>query len=243
MARNKSTQNIVIDAIRMLGEFGEQFEQVPPHVETQGIDRMNDLLGYYAATGVNIPFYTTFDLTLNAGQREYVISNDPSSDLVKNPIVEVIFANIVIEGVYWPVHVITSREMFYNIFSEDTKTRPYKLLLERNVDTSKLIFYPNPDQQYTCNIKAKLEFSEIEANDTLTEIPIFWHRYLKYRVAKDLKPFYPGSNWTPEMEIDLRDMEETIKAMATQNADYSFDTGTALLKDYTYGYYRNKVTT
>lgn len=218
-----TAQKIIVNAIRMLNIFSEQFEDIPGHVETQALELFNENLDTHGDHGLDIPFYTATDVSLVAGQDEYtVLSNN-------NPIVQLLFANIkfIDNEQRYPVDIIEPGRLYKRNFNLDSKGRPQEVILKKAFGTSSLIFYPVPDQAYTCEIKAKIALDHVEPQDLLNEVPIFWHKFLRYELARELKNFYPKATWTAAMELEYKNLLMDIESATL--VDFSPDLDGALL--------------
>lgn len=214
-----TAQQILVRAVRMLNIFSEQFEDIPGHIETQALEILNENLGAHGALGLQIPFYDETTLALIANENEY--------DVLINtrPIVQLLFVNIIFPNSEqrYLVDIILPGRLYKRNYSFDSKSRPQEVILKRSHNNSTLIFYPVPDQAYTVEIKAKITLEEVEPKDTFLEVPIFWHKFLRYELARELKNFYPKATWTVSMENEYQRLKRNTEAATTVDLSPNID--------------------
>lgn len=202
--------------IRAFAELGLYTGYKPPSGEDilTGLYVLNELLDFFTINGFYIPFYSEILFTLTTGKDEYVISKESSADVDHNPIVEINYVNIFADGVSYPISIISYDQVDKNIINPNIYSKPKLIVLQRNVNTSKVIFYQKPDRPYDCRIRAKCYLSNVLLQDHLTELPAYFHRFLRLTLARDLKDIYKSENWSETQEEKYKDILRAVKSAA-----------------------------
>ena len=223
MATNTTAQDIVIDSIRMTGEYAQEGEDIPGWVQTRALRLLNQLLNNRSVYGVKIPLYTPTSFTMTVGKNSYEFSKLDTADVDSRPIVKVAFASININGAIYPVSVVSYDKYYKAYFSENTQGRPQNVLLKRGIDKSELMFYPAPSSGYTCDLQLKVKIDLLESQDILDELPDYWIDFLKYSLCKRQSPFFPSSVWTQSMQDDFEQLRDDVLNAADYDLSSNID--------------------
>lgn len=213
MSEDITVNDLIIRAFSTIGIYA-------PYKIVDGTDKLtalyhlNELLDYYQFSGLYIPFYSEFFFPMTVGKDEYVISNQVGADVAHNPIIELNFVNIRYLDVLYPVSILSYDEIDRNVRNPEILSRPRNIVLQKGVDTSKVIFYNKPDFPYECRIRAKTFLSDVQLQDHLTEIPGYYHRFLRYALARELKDIYKSENWGEAEEQKYQTILTEIKNAA-----------------------------
>jgi len=213
MSENITVNDLIIRSFATIGIYS-------PHKILGGQDELtalyhlNELLDYYEHNGLYLPFYSEISFALTVGQNEYVISKALTADVDHNPIVELDYVNLIVNNVSYPVRILSYDQVDLNVINTETQSRPDRVVLQRGVETSKVIFYTKPDVTYDCLIKAKTYLSNVALFDPMSEVPGYYHRFLRYALARELQDIYKSANWTPDQEQKYQTMLKEIKGAA-----------------------------
>lgn len=200
-----------------------------------GLSYLNELLDSFASDGVSIPFVKVLTFNLVVGQDTYSISNLVSADVNYERIVALSSVNLAYAGGSYPVRVITRGQLYDNYRVTQIQSRPAYVILDRQELLTNLVFYPQPDMAYECNVRAKFMLDSLELNDTLDEIPPSANKFLRYALAKELHNVYPSQTWTPQAEQEYQKLYKMFKA--GNDLDLTIDTDNILSSGYrNYGY-------
>lgn len=231
MSENITVNDLIIRSFSTIGIYSPH-KIIGGQDELTALYHLNELLDYYEHNGFYIPFYSEIAFTLTIGQSEYVISKAVTADVDHNPIIELNYVNLIADETSYPVSILSYDQIFLNQRSLTSQARPNRVVLQRNVETSTVIFDPKPDIAYDCVIKAKTYLSNVELFDPMSEVPGYYHRFLRYALARELQDIYKSANWSPEQEQKYQIMLKEIKGaadfpLATDiNPTFGTDTGT-----------------
>lgn len=235
MPQNPATANQIInEAFHMIGELSPDEIIKAPALKT-GLIRLNRMLEWYATKGVYIPFFTEFTFQMVAGQKEYTVSNVITANITAERIIELDFVNLERDNVNYPVRIVPETEIYTNVVYQNTQSIPALVTLVRQVRFSKLVFYPVPDNAYTCIVRGKSMLDKIELFDDLEELPPYYFRFLEYALARELLNFYPSANWSPMMEKEYQIMFKDI--MAANDLDMTIWPSNDLMYPYDRAYF------
>ncbi len=170
------------------------------------------MLDSFSSLGVYIPFIKTIDVTLVPNQGTYSISNIVPADFNFNRIVELDFVNISIQGVSYPVNVVDRAVILNQVRFTQGQTRPGAVYMDNLDLQTNLTFYPNPDLEYQCQIRAKFMFDRLSLFQIITEVPPKYYKFLRYALGRELRSYYPSGSWDQIKEDEYQMMLKEIKA-------------------------------
>lgn len=229
----RTAQYLITNAYYLIGVLSP--DEIPTStLITRGLDRLNDLLDYFAVNGPCIPYTGKIEFNLVEGQDEYSISNIlNNADIDHERIVDLEFVNVSRSSLSYPVRVISRADLYNVIRLQNLQTRPTSCLLIRENLQSVLKFYPVPDFEYGCTVQAKFMFDKLDLSQQINEIPVFMQRYLIYELAKELANYYPSSTFTDDARAELKKMQGALKASA--DIDISIMADNTLMTKYRNG--------
>jgi len=179
-----------------------------------GLYYLNELLDYFQSSGIFIPFFSEISFDLTVGKGDYVISNDSSADITHNPLIDLSYVNIFYDQVSYPVSIISYDQLDDNVRNTQINARPNQVILQRDVDTSRVTFWPLPDLVYGCRIRGKTYFSNVQLQDHLSEVPGYYHMFLRYALARQLIGIYKSNTWSEDQEAEYQKMLSKIETSA-----------------------------
>lgn len=212
MSASVSVNDLISRAFATIGIY-------PPYKIISGqeildaLNYFNELLDYFAHNELYIPFFKEITFTVIVGQDEYVISQDGAADVTANPIIELNYVNLLLNNVSYPVAITAYDQVISKVRNTEDQSRPDRVILQRGVETSKIIFYQKPDFAYDCVIRAKTFFTNVVLLDDLTELPKYYHRFLRLTLGRELGSIYK-TGWTPDLEARYQEMLKEIKGAA-----------------------------
>lgn len=213
MSEDITVNDLIIRAFSTIGIYAP-YKIVDGQDTLTALYHLNELLDYYQFNGLYIPFFSEIFFTMTVGKDEYVISQQVGADVTNNPIIELNYVNISYIDVLYPVDILSYDQVDRNVRNPEVYARPDKVILQRNVDTSKVIFYQKPDFPYECRLRCKTYLSNVALQDHLTEIPGYYHRFLRYALARELKDIYKSENWDQVEEAKYQTILKEIKDAA-----------------------------
>ena len=211
----RTTNDVIVNALYLLGELGVG-ETPDAFMLTTGIDLINELLTSFAADSIYIPYLTTIEFTMTAGQATYSISDMVSADITQDRIVDLSFANYTVPtsgstNLNYPMRIINKATYYGVVRQNNLVARPGFIFLDKQADESFVTTYPAPDQPYPCQLLVKCMLNELEAQDTLGELPPNYYGFLKYALARKFLAYYPSGNWPAVNEQEYNDYYDTFK--------------------------------
>jgi hypothetical protein len=122
-----------------------------------------------------------------------------------------------LDGVTYPL-IDESRGVFFGSYKYFPQLGlPRFAIVTNDLDYTTMQIYPGPSQQFNLWVYGKFSLPLITSGSTLNTLPLYYKRYLKTALAKELA-FYKGrsSAWTPDLEAryqELRDQMESVSTM------------------------------
>ncbi len=211
----KTTNQLIVDSLYLIGELATN-ETPDAYMLSTGVDLLNEILAYFTAASIYIPFLTTIDFNLVAGKSTYSISDMVPSDIIANKIVDLSFANYTVpgsqQGLIYPLKIISKAEYYGVTRQTPLNTRPAFIFLDKQAQQSFITLYPAPDQPYPCSIKVKTMMNSVSANQDLLELPPYYYGFLKYALGREFIQYYPSGNWTDKTEQKYQQYYTTLKS-------------------------------
>lgn len=226
----RTTNDLINNAFYMLGEFSPNRIPESRDVAT-GLYILNDMFDYYGTRGVRIPIFREITFTMTPGKGDYTVSNvNNSYDVNAERIIEIDFANVVYNEVSYPVKPMTEAIVKNRVRWDNLESWPEIVWLDKEVLYSTLHFYPKPSLAFECIIKGKFMLDHLELHDQLDEIPPNYNRFLRYALARELKEYYPSSNWSGTSEKEYQIMLSEL--MGSAEVDVTLRPSGILLNNY-----------
>jgi len=213
MTVNVTVNELIISAFATIGVYSP-YKIVDGQDILSGLYYLNELLDYYQVNGVYIPFFKTLQFTMTANKDTYIIASSGSPDIVNNPLVEIDWVTLfysLTDNVSYPVSIVSYDQYDTIVRNQQSYARPNKVILQRQASSSKLIFFPVPDYNYICNVRGKFYLYNLLLKDTFDELPGYYHRFLRYSLARELKCIYKSENWSAEQEKEYEVMLNEIR--------------------------------
>lgn len=208
----RTTNELIINALYLIGELGVG-ETPDAFMLSSGLELINELISKFSADSIYIPFLTTLSFTMVQGQATYSVSDIVSADINADRIVDLSFANYLVQTIEYPIRII-NKATYYGVVRLTAPTlqaRPGFVFLDKQDVESFVTFYPAPDQPYPCTLKAKIMVDRLDEHELLTELPPFYYGFMKYALARKFLAYYPSGNWPQTNEDEYQDYFSTIK--------------------------------
>lgn len=215
MARNNTitARDIIYKAFYMLGvtDFGE----VANGEDTSNaLSILNEILESWSGGGVIIPYLNQVNFMLKQGKSEYVLGKTDGADVNSLKIAQLVSINFRYDNTVYPVNILSQNVYYENLRVVNLTSLPFNAFLQNTVYDSRLIFYPIPNKDYECYVRAKFVFDDIELDDRLDEIPPHARQFFRYALARELCDFY-SKPWQPKQE----QIYNELKARMFSNAE------------------------
>lgn len=211
----RTTNDVIINSLYLIGELGVG-ETPDPFMLSTGLEIINEILDGFAADSIYVPFLTTIDFTMVVGKDRYSVSDIVPSDINADRIVDLSFANYVVqpqasEPIVYPMRIINKATYFNVVRLQNLLARPGFIFLDKQATESFLTVYPAPDQPYPCSVKCKVMINSLSANQDLTDLPPFYYGFFKYALGREFISYYPSANWNETAEQKYQDYISTLK--------------------------------
>jgi hypothetical protein len=184
-------------------------------------------------TPIVIETYGSIPLPLIAGVTYYTIWMSPSTVRLAHSEEQALYGNYIrlttdgipinvittFKGIYehrvtalvYPMRIINKAEYYGVVRQNNLLARPGFIFLDKQAQESFITVYPAPDQPYPFQIQVKSMINELNAQQSLGELPPNYYGFLKYAVGREFKAYYPSSNWPQENEDSYQDYYTALK--------------------------------
>lgn len=200
---------------------------LPGNTLQVGIQILNQLLQYYAATGLLLTIAKTVTIPITLGVEEVVCGFPdaiPTPDITLGRLANLESAWLTLTGVTYPL-IDKSRDEYLAAWKYDPlKGLPRFIIVFADTDVTRLRLYPAPDQHYEFFLRGKFEMPELQSNDNLDGFPLYFQRFLLLALGKDMA-IYTGraKAWTPLLEAMLREAQDVMESASEVNLSITGD--------------------
>jgi len=188
----------------------------------KGVQFLNELIKYYSATALMTTIAREINFPLPIAQQEITFG---SPDVVPTPdvtqagrLANLQNAWLKLDGVTYPL-IDESRNIFFSSYKYDPQVGlPRFVVIVNETEVTRMRFYPAASQIYQVHVFGKFELFSVTENDTMAYLPLYYQRYFKFAVAKDLS-FYKGRSlaWTKNLEDEYREAKKEMEAASPVN--------------------------
>lgn len=211
----RTTNDVIVNSLYLLGELG--VGEVPDaFMLSTGLEILNEILDGFDADSIYVPYLTTLNFIMVQGKDTYSISDMVPADIHADRVVDLQFANYVVqptasEPIVYPLRIINKATYFNVVRLQNLLARPGFIFLNKQPTESFITLYPAPDQPYPCILQVKVMINSLAANQDLTSLPPFYYGFLKYALAREFRSYYPSGNWNDTAEQKYQDYISTLK--------------------------------
>jgi hypothetical protein len=201
----RTTQQVINNAFYLIGLINPN-ETLPGYYTDEAIYLLNTLLDHYMAVERLIPYFENVEFQLVIGKNVY--ENGPPSF---KKVSSIGAASLEIDNVSYPLELIKYFNLDGVAYTTNVSARPTVLIMQNQIEFSKLIFYPIPDREYQLKMRVKHEISHLSDQSLLDELPVDYHRFLTYALARELSSVFRVSKaWTPLLENEYQTMKQNL---------------------------------
>lgn len=200
----------------------------------KGVRFLNELLKSYSSSSLLLTIAQKVKLTVQINQLFVTFADVgfvPPASWVGNPYYGTTLPSysggrlsnlenawLSLDGVTYPL-IDESRNVFfgsYKFFPQLGLPRFTVLTNDLNYTTMQL--YPGPSQQYDLWIYGKFELPYISESSNMSSLPLYYYRYLKYALARELA-YYKGrsSAWDQKLEAMYQEARDEMESASTMN--------------------------
>jgi hypothetical protein len=129
-----------------------------------------------------------------------------------------------LSGVTYPL-IIKSRDEFLAAWKyEPLQGLPRFIITFPETTFVRAQLYPAPSQFFDFFARGKFQKSIMTSNDSLEGLPLYFELYFLYAVAKYVSKFKGrGSVWTPDLEMEYRELKDDMEAASEVNLSIAGD--------------------
>ncbi len=188
---------------------------------SKGIQFMNEWLEASSANGLMITIAKHITYNLTVGQEEVTFAAadySPTPDVTIGRLANTQNAWLLLDGVTYPL-IIENRNTFLASYKYDPQLGlPRFAIIYNETDVTRMRLYPAPSQFFELNVYGKFQLPLLGENDTMSILPTYYKRFLRFAVAKDFA-VYKGrmEAWTPKLEDMLTAATQDMQAVSSVN--------------------------
>lgn len=197
----------------------------------KGIQFLNELIQGYGSSSLMLTIAQKVQLTVQIGQLFVTFADagfippahwtgDPnygttlpsySGGRLTN--LERVWLNL--DGVDYPL-INEDRGVFYGSYKFFPQLGlPRFAIITNDLDYTTMQIYPGPSQQYDLFVYGKFSLPLITSGGTLDTLPLYYKRYLKTALAKEIA-FYKGRSaaWDAKLEARLQELKDDMESVS-----------------------------
>lgn len=187
----------------------------------KGVRFLNELLKSYSSSSLLLTIAQKINFQIQIGQ-QFVTFGDPTYVPTPNVTVGRLSnlerAWLSLDGVDYPL-IDESRGVFFGSYKFFPQLGlPRFVIITNELNLTRMQFYPAPSQVYNVWVYAKFELPYITVNDTLSSLPLYYYRFLKFALARDLS-LYKGRSeaWTEKLEMMFQEAKDEMESVSTMD--------------------------
>ena len=186
----------------------------------KGVRFLNELLKSYSSSSLLLTIAQKVNFTVQIGQQFVTFADPtyvPTANVTIGRLSNLENAWLELDGVDYPL-IDESRNVFFGSYKYFPQLGlPRFVIITNDLNLTTMQLYPAPSQQYNMYVYGKFELPYIPETGTMSSVPLYYYRYLKFALARELA-FYKGrsSAWDAKLEgmfQEARDEMESVSAM------------------------------
>lgn len=201
---------------------------------SKGIQFLNELIQAYGSSSLMLTIAKKIELQVQIGQLFVTFADSgfvvPSSwigdpnygttlpSYSQGRLTNLERAWLNLDGVDYPL-INESRGVFYGSYKFFPQLGlPRFAIITNDLDYTKMQIYPGPSQVYSLFVYGKFSLPLITAGSTLDTLPLYYKRYLKTALARELA-FYKGRSaaWTEALEARYQELKDDMESVSTMD--------------------------
>lgn len=153
--------------------------------QLQGIRFLNELMQYYSGSGLLLTVSKEVMFNVITGQSEITFAQSGAT-VNEGRLANTSDVWLLLQGVTYPLIEIDENEFFSSYKYNPLLGLPIYFIIQPFENSTKMIIYPGPSQGYEMHVYGKFEKTELTANDTMVDYPLYYIRFLKLALAREL---------------------------------------------------------
>lgn len=189
--------------------------------EQKGIQFLNELLKSYSSSSLLLTISKKITFNVSIG-KQYVTFGDPTytptPDITSGRLSNLENAWLELSGVTYPL-IDESRNIFFNSYKyQPQQGLPRFVIITNETNLTRMELYPSPSQVYTLFVYGKFELSYLTSNDTMEGLPLYYYKYLRLALARELS-LYKGrsSGWDEKLEGMYQESRKEMESATSIN--------------------------
>lgn len=226
---NQTAYDLVKHAYRLIG-MNSPDEALTGGEIAEGIDLLNDLLDSFQGAELLIPYLDEVSFNLTPNEDTYIFSATNPNAVGSRRIAGLTYVQITIGEAVYPINIISQSEYYTRTRYLSNVTIPRYVILRNKAIDSTIVFYPIPKEPYSCKVIAKFALENLEPHITITTLPPYYYRFLKYALARELASIFKTSSikWDPINEDTYQDLYQ--KTLGANDIDLQLNMTETLYK-------------
>lgn len=196
---------------------------VPLHGnDTQkGIQFLNELIKFYSSDSLMLTIAKEITTVVQIGQQTITFADPtyvPTADVIQGRLSNLQNAWLELDGVTYPL-IDESRNVFYGSYKFDPQLGlPRFVIVTNDLNLTTMRLYPAPSQQYNIHVYGKFELPYLTSNDTMEGFPLYFYRFLKFALARELA-YYKGRSaaWDAKLESMYQEAWDKMESVSAMN--------------------------
>lgn len=199
---------------------------------SKGIQFLNELIQDYSSSSLLLTIAQKIELTVEIGQLFVTFADAgfvPPTSWATDPyygntlpsysggrLTNLERAWLSLDGVTYPL-IDEDRAVFFGSYKYFPQLGlPRYVILTNDLDYTTMQIYPGPSQQYQLFVYGKFTLPLITEGGTLNTLPLYYKRYLKFALARDLA-LYKGRSeaWTEKLEAMYQEARDGMESVST----------------------------
>jgi len=188
---------------------------------SKGIQFLNELLKSYSSSSLLLTIAKKINFTIQIGQLFATFADPlyvPTPSVPVGRLTNLENAWLSLDGVDYPL-IDESRNVFFGSYKYFPQLGlPRFVIITNDLDLTTMQFYPGPSQQYEVWVYGKFELPTVTAGSTLSTLPMYYQRFLKFALARDLA-YYKGrsSAWDQKLEAMFQEARDEMESVSSMN--------------------------
>lgn len=186
-----------------------------------GIRFLNELIKSYSSSSLLLTIAQKVTFQVQIGQQFVTFSDPtytPAADVQVGRLSNLENAWLELEGVDYPL-IDESRNVFFGSYKFFPQLGlPRFVIITNDLNLTTMQLYPAPSQVYTVFVYGKFELPYLIAGGNMSGFPLYYYRFLKFALARDLS-FYKGRSaaWTEKLEMMFQECKDEMESVSSMN--------------------------
>lgn len=188
---------------------------------SKGLKILNELIKSYSASSLRLTIAKKISFPILVGQQTTTFGDPtyvPTPDVIEGRLSNLENAWLELSGVTYPL-IDESRNVFFASYKyAPQKGLPRFVVVTNDLNLTTMQFYPAPSQQYQVFVYGKFEMPYLLPTSTMEGFPLYYYRFLKYALAREISFFKGRSNaWDEKLESRYQELVKEMESVSTVN--------------------------